>query len=173
MFSIFGIVFDTTCKSDNVGFRENMKIVVDKLFDPTTLVWPTYWLSSRLRITCSDYCVIDVAARLMHFSINLKRIKLLEKLRVISLFTFCGTTECEAYIIRDGRVVLQNQWAYDQVRCVIPADQIHVPFCARQGLTGIPWDHHILEILCTLTYWRWASTWKRPEDQEATFVVAE
>ena len=88
MFTIFGIVFDTACKSDNVDFREIIKIVVDKLFDPATLMWPTYWLSSRLRVTCSDYCVID-AVRLEHFIVSLK---LLEKLRVISMFTFCGGT---------------------------------------------------------------------------------
>ena len=105
MLTIFGIVFDTACKSNNVDFRETMKIVVDKLFDPATLMWPTYWLSSRLRVTCSDYCVID-ATRFGHFTVSLKRIKLLEKLRVISMFTFCGTPQHETYIVRDGRVVL-------------------------------------------------------------------
>ena len=81
-----------------------MKIVVDKLFDRAIQFWPTYWLSSRLRVTCSDYCVID-AGRLEYLAINLKRIKLLEKLRVISMFTFVGTTHRETYIIRNGKVV--------------------------------------------------------------------
>ena len=99
-------------------------------------------------MTCSDYCVID-AARLEHFTVSLKRIKLLEKLRVISLFTFCGTTQRETYIVRDGRVVLQNQWVYNQVQRVIP-DRVHIPFSAREGMTGIPQDHRILETLSTL-----------------------
>ena len=172
MFTIFGIVFDTACKSDNVDFRETMKIVVDKLFDPATLMWPTYWLSSGLRVTCSDYCVID-ATRLEHFTVNLKRIKLLEKLRVISMFTFCGTPQHETYIVRDGRVVLQNQWVFDQVRRVILADRVHIPFSAREGMTGIPRDHRILETLRTPTYWICASTLKHLKDQEATFVVPE
>lgn len=103
MFTIFGIVFDMACKSDCVNFRETMKIVVDKLFNPAIQFWPTYWLSSRLRVTCSDYCVIDVG-RLEYLAVNLKRIKLLEKLRVISMFTFVGTTHRETYIIRNGRV---------------------------------------------------------------------
>ena len=96
MFTIFGIVFDMACKSDCVEFIETMKIVVDKLFDPAVQFWPTYWLSSRLRVTCSDYYVID-AVRLEHFAVNLKRIKLLEKLRVISMFTFRGTTHRETF----------------------------------------------------------------------------
>ena len=88
----------------------------------------------------------------MHFAVSLKWIKLLEKLRVISLFTFCGTIVHETYIVRDGRVVLQNQWVYNQVRRVIPTDLVHVPFSAREGLTKIPRDHRILETLCTPTF---------------------
>ena len=172
MFTIFGIVFDAACKSDCVDFRETMKIVVDKLFDPAIQFWPTYWLSSRLRVTCSDYCVIDTG-RLEYLAVNLKRIKLLEKLRVISMFTFCGTTHRETYIFRNGRVVLQNQWVYDQARAVIPADRIHIPFSAREGLKGIPRDHCILETLCTPTYWRSASDWKHPEDQDTVFLVVD
>ena len=172
MFTIFGVVFDTACKSDNVEFRENMKIVVDKLFDPATLAWPTYWLSARVRAMCSDCCIID-PKRLEFFSISLKRIKLLEKLRVISMFTFLGTTHRETYIIRNGRVVLQNQWVYNQARIVIPADQIHIPFSAREGLKGIPRDHRILETLCTPTYWRSASDFKHLEDQDTVFLPVD
>ena len=172
MFTIFGIVFDTACKSDCVDFRETMKIVVDKLFDSAIQFWPTYWLSSRLRVTCSDYCVID-AGRLEYLAVNLKRIKLLEKLRVISMFTFVGTTHRETYIIRNGKVVNQNQWVYDQARAVIPADRIHVPFSAREGLKGIPRDHRILETLTTPTYWRSASDFKRLEDQDTVFLPVD
>ena len=172
MLSIFRIVFDTACKSDDVDFRETMKIVIDKLFDPAIQFWPTYWLSSRLRVTCSDYCVID-ASGLECFSVNLKRIKLLEKLRVISMFTFVGTTHRETYIIRNGKVVNQNQWVYDQARAVISADRIHVPFSAREGLKGIPRDHRILETLTTPTYWRSASDFKRLEDQDTVFLPVD
>ena len=172
MFTIFGIVFDAACKSDDVDFRETMKIVVDKSFNPAIQFWPTYWLSSRLRVTCSDYCVID-AGRLEYLAVNLKRIKLLEKLRVISMFTFQGTTHRETYIIRNGRVVNQNQWVYDQACAVIPADRIHILFSAREGLKGIPPHHRILETLTTPTYWRFASDFKRLEKQDTIFLAVD
>lgn len=169
MFNIFGIVFDAACKSDDVDFRETMKIVIDKLFDPATLAWPTYWLSSRIRATCSDCCIID-ASRLEYFDISLKRIKLLEKLRVICIFTFRGTTNRDTFIVRNGETIRQNKWVYEQVCKVIPADRIHVPFSAREGLSNIPRDHRILETLCTPTYYRSGNTFKRLTDQKATFV---
>ena len=172
MFSIFRIVYETACKSDNVEFREKMKIVIEKLFNPAIQLWPTYWLSYRLRVTCSDYCVID-ASKLAFLSTNLKRIKLLEKLRVISMFTFRVTNPHETYIIRDGRIVNHNQWVYDQARAVIPTDRIQIPFFDREGIKGIPPDHRILETLLTPTYWISSKNLKRLEDQNTVFLPVD
>ena len=61
----------------------------------------------------------------------------------------------------------------DSTRAVIPADRIHVPFSAREGLKGIPRDHRILETLTTPTYWRSASDFKRLEKQDTVFLAVD
>ena len=89
------------------------------------------------------------------------------------MFTFRVTTHRQTYIIRDGRIVNQNQWVYDQARAVIPADRIQIPFCDREGMKGIPPDHRILETLLTPTYWVSSKDLKRLKDQNAVFLPVD
>ena len=112
--------------------------VIDKLYNPIRTRWPgiQWW-----RIV-PTYNVVD-AMFLDELEINIKRIRLLERLKVIRLFVFRGV-EPETFITQNGVQVQQNRWVYDRILTVIPAERILVLRKEMEGLPTVPKDYRLL-----------------------------
>lgn len=132
------ITYERACTSGDFTFRENMMKVIDKLYNPIRTRWPgiQWW-----RVVPA-YNMID-ARFLDELEINIKRIRLLERLKVIRLYVFRGV-EPETFITQNGVQVQQNRWVYDRVLTVIPADRILVLRKDMEGLPTVPKDYRLL-----------------------------
>ena len=117
---VFFLVFEMDCVSEDFAFREKIMLVIDRFYNPLTAGIPgiNWW---RFVPT---YNTVD-ASYLNELEVNMKRIQLLERLKVIRLFIFRGVSPT-TYIVRNEIRVLQNRWVYDQVLKIIPADRIMV-----------------------------------------------
>lgn len=75
---------------------------------------------------------------IVHLEINLKRVQLLEKLRIIKLFCFRETSVRGKQILIDNKPKLQNRYVYEKIIRVIPADRVFVSDPNREGLPELP-----------------------------------
>ena len=70
--------------------------------------------------------------------VELKRIRLLERLRIVRLFCFRGTRDRETYVVIDGQRILQNRHVYDKVANTIPVDRVFMLDRDKEGLPALP-----------------------------------
>ena len=131
----FFITFEKACASEDYLFWEKMKRVIDKLYNPI-MIRMSWWQIAP------DYEVIDVIF-IDELDVNLKRVQLLERLRVIRLFTFRAVSQ-DTFIVRNDVRVSQNRWVYEQILKVLPADRVMVLWKDREGLPKIPRDYRWL-----------------------------
>ena len=144
-FLVFRIMFETACKSPSYAFRCLMMSIIDKItlppFRRTSLgwrrgeMWPRRFTYVFIR---ADY-ICDLRA-------NLKRIKFMEKLKIISLYWFLGTPDKGAYVITDGIQKLQNRWVYEEVTKIVSPDRIAV---RKSSAFGLPPQPTMLRVLKT------------------------
>lgn len=79
-FITFGVVFDTICKSPEFEVRDSMMRVIDKLVHPFYNLTPR-----RVHYNCwhrGDSFHVN-AGELRNFKLDLKRVKLAEKLKIV------------------------------------------------------------------------------------------
>ena len=128
-FYVFWIMFENACKSEDYEFRYYMSRVIDKLFHPSLnqggRLWARVWISNSHVINADHF---------INLKLNLKRVRLLERLRIIRLFSFQGTNLQGKTIMVDGVEHLQNRYVYDKLIKVVPADQVFVADIDKEGL---------------------------------------
>lgn len=121
MFSIFGIIFTTACNSPNFEFRQYVMRIIDKLIHP-------YYRApnGRAQQECwSRGLYFNVNAdQLTNFKLDLKRVRLAEKLKMVRLITFEKTKDPKAKVIVDGIPISQNRWVYDHLLEFLPPQRI-------------------------------------------------
>ena len=115
-----------------------MMCIINKLFNPVRLLWPEI----RWWKIVPAFNMID-ARFLEELEIDLKRVRLLERLRIVRLFVFRGVAP-KTFITRDGVQVSQNRWVYDKALTVLPADRVMVLAKDQEGLPAIPKDYRWL-----------------------------
>ena len=149
---VFFIVFQMACISKDFAFREKIMIVVDRLYNPIMARWHgiQWWRF------VSTYNSVD-ASFLDELEVNMKRIQLLERLRVMRLFIFRGVSPT-TFIVRNEVRVLQNWWVYYQILKVILADRIMVLWKDREGLPEMSRDYRLLNATENPIYF--SSFWK-------------
>ena len=146
-------MFEAACESNNFEFRYTMMGIIEKLFDPGFNTWPRCWGRFRWWLLTPNCYSID-ASKTNHLKVNVKRIKFLERLRVVRLFLFVGTPKLKTYITVEDKEVLQNRWVYDQVIQVIPADRVLVTKNDAEGLPPLPRDYRMLDTATDPPYFR-------------------
>ena len=97
---VFFLVFKMACRSEDFAFHEKIMLVIERLYNPFTAGIPgiNWW---RFVPT---YNSVD-ARYLDKLEVNLKRIQLLERLKVVRLFVFRGVSPT-TYIVRNEVQVL-------------------------------------------------------------------
>ena len=100
---VFFLFFEMACVSEDFAFCEKIMLVIDRLYNPLTAGIPgiNWW---RFVPT---YNTVD-ASYLDELEVNMKRIQLLERLKVVRLFIFRGVSPT-TYIVRNEIRVLQNR----------------------------------------------------------------
>ena len=121
MFSLFGIMFSTACISLDFEFCQRMMRIVDKLIHPFYRT-----PNGRAEQDCwyrGDYFYIK-ADQLANFKLDLKRVQLAEKLKMVRLIIFEKTKDPEAKVIVNGTPIFQNRWVYDHLLEFLPQERI-------------------------------------------------
>ena len=176
MFLIFGYVYEAACLSSNYKFRHRMAQIVNMLYHPLIHTRrQTHYVSLRQRGLTIDnlgrrlgrryLCVPEMhiidANLTADLEVELKRIRLLERLRIVRLFCFCGTRDRETYVVIDGQRILQNRHVYDKVVNTIPVDRVFVLDRDKEGLPALPRDHRMLETFVEPPYYKSFITFER------------
>ena len=107
MFSLFGIMFSTTCISLDFEFCQHMMRIVEKLINPFY-----HTPDGRTEQDCwyqGDYFYVK-ADQLANFKLDLKRLKLAEKLKMVCLIIFEKTKDPEARVIVNGTPISRRSW---------------------------------------------------------------
>ena len=98
MFSLFGIMFSTACISPDFEFCQRMMSIIDKMIHPFYRT-----LDGCAEQDCwyrGDYFYIKADHdQLANFKLDLKRVKLAEKLKMVRLIIFEKTKDPEAKVI--------------------------------------------------------------------------
>lgn len=148
-FLVFRTMFEAACVSKDYSFRSSMAVVVDLLFHPEqnylrTRI-PEWWSGNRTIVFRAFDNLVD-ANFIIILDVNLKRLRLLERLRVVRLFLFSGTLEEDKHVLVEGQRILQNRYVYDKVVESIPADRLFVRKQDRKGLPPLPVDYRLLNV---------------------------
>lgn len=134
-----------------------MAQIIHDLYNPESRTRPQgrshyHWYSTLADIDANELTYLEV---------NLRRLKLLEQLRVVPLFIFQATREKDLHVMIEGKIVLQNQWVYDKVVKVIPVDRAMVFIEDRMGFLAMLENHRELEVMRKPTYYHIYKTNKR------------
>lgn len=136
-FLLFGLTFDSACKTNGMRFRRDMGQIVKKLYDQYLNGFSYEWEKVKgIRLTPDNYTIF--VGKINHLSINLMRFELLEKLRIIQLYFFKPNRDPDATIIVDGKEINQTQWVYNQVMRIIPRDRVLISKFTTHRLTHLP-----------------------------------
>lgn len=144
-------MFDIACGSPDFEFRQYMMHVVDKLIHP-------YYRApnGRAHQDCwsrGQYFTVN-ANLLTNFKLDLKRVRLAEKLKMVRLIVFEKTRDPEAKVIVDGLPISQNRWVYDHLLEFLPPQRICYWDNSIPGLPPPPEVFWLLETQDGAPYFR-------------------
>lgn len=97
---------------------------LDRLSDPHSTRIQRGWERDTCWVSGCRYFHIN-AKKVGNLSLDLRRIRWVEELRLVQLFVFYGTSPTTMVTI-DGREMTQNRWVYEEVTKVLSIDRVAV-----------------------------------------------
>ena len=117
-------MYPMACESPCIEVRNMVMETLDWLLDPHSTRIQQGWERNTCWVSGCRYSHIN-AKKVGNLSLDLRRIRWIEELRLVQLFIFNGVSPTTMVNIA-GRVITQNRWVYEEVAKVIPADRIAV-----------------------------------------------
>ena len=135
---VFQIMHETARTSPDFFFKTVVRIIMEKMIPvyPTTRAeqWSQGWALA------GKYFLIR-AGRVQNLKVDLQRLRWFEELvGQVGLFCFIPTKRPDAWVIRNGKRMTQNQWVYSEVIKYIRPERIDLFNRFRTKLSDPTWD---------------------------------
>ena len=133
---VFQIMYETARISPNLFFRTIVRMIMEKMIP----IYPTraeHW--SQGWALAGKYFLIR-AGQVQNLKVDLQRIRWFEELGQVGLFCFIPTKRPDAWVIKDGKRMTQNQWIYGEVTKYIRPERIDLFNRFRIKLSDPTWE---------------------------------
>lgn len=107
-------MLETAKKSPNYAFRLSTYGLLEKAFIPKRLLQPAVSGLERLQIGGQIFTSIK-AVHTATWSLNIRRLKWMEELKITHLILLVGMTPCDFVYIPNDTIAKLNQWAYNDL----------------------------------------------------------